>query len=372
MRRRLLTLVLAVLALPMVLGSVSRAQETPITVTDIAGRTVQLPGPVKRVVLGEGRQLLAMSLIHPDPASLVAGWPTDLIRQDPTTYGRYKARFPAIEKLPAIGRGSADTFSVEQALAVAPDVAILSGGYGPSVKSTNIVSHFAAAGIPVVFIDFIAKPIENTVPSMRILGKVLGRSAAAEAYIEFYTRRIERIRTGLAEAKPKSPKVFMHAHAGLGGCCNSPSRATIGAFIDPAGGSNIAADVIKQPFGQLNLEYVLSADPDVYVGTGGVHLIGKGGLVLGPGIDATTAVKSLEQVVSNPGLAALRAVQSKNAYGLWHIFNNLPMNVLAIEVLAKWFHPDLFADVDPEESLKIINERFLPVPMEGTYWIALP
>lgn len=350
--------------------SPARAGE-PIVITDIAGRKVAIERPVKRVLLGEGRQLLAISLIHPDPVSLLAGWPADLVRQDATTYGLYRDRFPGIEKVPLVGQGSVDTFSLEQALAVAPDVAVFSGGYGPSIKSTDVIARLEKAGIPVLFIDFMGRPLENTAPSLAILGQLLGREAEARAYIDFYNSHMQRVADRLAEAKPKAPAVFMHAHAGLGACCNAPARATIGAFIDAAGGHNIAADVLKTPFGQLNLEYILASNPDIYVGTGGVHLADKGGLVMGPGIEEKVSRAALAGVVARPGLAELAAVRNGRVYGLWHIFNNNPMNFLAVEVLAKWFHPELFADIDPDASLRELNERFLPVAMQGTYWVTL-
>lgn len=350
--------------------SFGRAAE-PITITDIAGRTVTIERPVKRILLGEGRVFLALSLIHSDPVSILAGWPADLIRQDATTYGLYRERFPGIENVPLVGQGSVDTFSIEQALAVRPDVAIFSGGYGPSAKSTEVISRLEKAGVAVVFVDFMANPLDNTAPSLAILGQLLGRETQAQVYIDFYNSRRQRIADRLAEAKPKPPKVLMHAHAGLGACCSSPARVTIGAFIDAAGGHNIGADVLKTPFGELSLEYVLSQYPDIYVATGGVHLAGKGGLVLGPGIDAEVSRAALAEIVARPGVADIAAVRNGRVYGIWHIFNNNPANFLAVELLAKWFHPELFADVDPAESLRELNEKFLPVPMKGTYWIDL-
>lgn len=348
----------------------AKAQDS-ITVTDIAGRTVTVKRPVKHIVLGEGRQLLALALLHPDPVSIMAGWPADLQRQDKVTYDLYRKRFPGLDQVPIIGRGSADTFSIEQALAAQPDLAILSGGYGPSSHSPDILRRFEAAGIPVVFIDFVAKPLENTVPSMELLGKVLGLEDKAAAFVDFYRSRMDRIANRLREANPPRPTVLMHAHAGLQDCCNSPSRATIGAFIDAAGGDNIAVGVIKQMFGKLNLEYVVAKNPQIYVGTGGIHLQGTGGLVMGPGIPEAVSRKFLGEVVQRPGIAQLDAVKNGRVYGLWHLFTNIPVNVLAVEVLAKWFHPALFADIDPDASLRELNEKFLPVPMQGTYWVSL-
>ena len=68
---------------------------------------------------------------------------------------------------------------------------------------------------------------------------------------------------------------------------------------------------------------------------------------------------------------SLKAVREGRAYGLWNYFNAVPLNILAAEVFAKWLRPDLFADIDPEATLKEINARFAAVPFDGAYWIAL-
>lgn len=351
-------------------STTARAQDR-ITVTDVAGRTVTIKRPVKRIVLGEGRQLLTLALLRPDPVSILAGWPGDLKRQDKTTYNLYRARFPGLDHVPIIGRGSADTFSIEQALAAQPDIAILSGGYGPSVRSTEVIRRFEDAGVPVLFVDFVDKPLLNTVPSIALLGKVLGVEQKAEAFVDFYNTRMNRITKRLKESNEPRPTVLMHAHAGLHDCCNSPSHATIGAFVDAAGGDNIAVEVIKQAFGKLNLEYVIDRNPEVYIGTGGIHMQGTGGLVMGPGIDVEVSRKLLSELAQRPGIAQLDAVRNNRVHGLWHLFNNMPLNILAVEALAKWFHPALFADVDPDASLRELNEKFLTVPMQGTYWVSL-
>jgi iron complex transport system substrate-binding protein len=361
----------ALIALGLLGATVNAGAEGTVTLRDVAGRDVTLTTPVKRILLGEGRQLLALAVLHPDPASLLAAWSADMRRQDKGLYEQYRAKFPALDQVPFVSRGSPDTFSVEQALAAAPQVAILSGGFGPSVRSDDMVRKLEAAGIPVVQIDFIEAPLKNTVPSIRLLGQLLDREARAEEFIAFYQSRMDRITTRLAQAKPAFPTVLMHAHAGYQDCCNSPGRVTIGAFIDVAGGHNIATDVLKQPVGQLSLEYVIQRNPDIYVGTGGMHLEALGGLVMGPGVEPATSRERLAKAVSNPGLAGLSAVRHRRVHGIWHLFNNMPFNVLAVEAMAKWFHPELFKDVDPDESLRELNQRFLPVPLQGTFWVNL-
>ena len=341
---------------------------TAFTVTDVAGRQVTLDGPAERVLLGEGRQIIALSLLHPRPADVIAGWLGDLVRLDPETYEQYRQVYPQIDEIPLVGVMGEESFSIEKALAVAPDVAILSGGHGPSEESTNVIRQLEAAGIPVVIIDFSAHPLENTVPSIELLGQVLGREAQAQAYAAFYRARMDRIAERLEAAAPERPSVLMHMHAGAWECCRSPGAGNLGELITFAGGRNIGADVIPGALGVLNLEYIIAQDPDVYVGTGVPGRRAEGGVELGTGVPAAEARGSLREVVQQPGLAEMAAVRDGRVYGLWHNFYTSPVNVLAAEAMARWFHPELFADVDPAATLQEMNERFLAVPLEGTFW----
>ena len=77
-------------------------------------------------------------------------------------------------------------------------------------------------------------------------------------------------------------------------------------------------------------------------------------------------------VKNNPsGSETEVAVKTGKVYGLWHYFYASPFNILATEAVAKWSHPALFKDVNPEASLKELNQKFLSVPMTGTYFISL-
>ncbi|WP_315980744.1 hypothetical protein [Aliamphritea spongicola] len=43
----------------------------------------------------------------------------------------------------------------------------------------------------------------------------------------------------------------------------------------------------------------------------------------------------------------------------------------AVQVFAKWMYPQAFADLNPDQTLQTLFERFQPVPLEGTYWVKL-
>lgn len=346
----------------------AQAQLQP-SIKDLRGRTVQLQQPAKRVLIDDGRFLVALSLIHKDPVSVLAGWPRDINRVGEKTYEQFRAKFPGIEKVQLVA-SSASTFSLERVLAVKPDVAVLSLGRGPSDEELRACE---AAGIKVVFIDFFNQPFENLEPSLRILGQIVGRQEEAEKFLAFRKQRMDRISNALkTNPSVNRPKVFLEAHAGISGdCCNSPGKGNIGDYIEFVGGHNIGADVLPAASGRLNIEYVVSQNPRVYIATGGPHLEATGGLIVGQGYTAERARASFAKVAARPAIASLSAVKEGRAYGLSHQLLNSPLDILAVEALARWIHPELFANVDPAASMKELNDRFLAVPLDGAYWIGL-
>lgn len=354
------------LLITLALGAAPAAAE-PTRVRDVLGREVVLPGPARHIVLGQGRHLPVLGLLHPDPVSLLAGWQDDM-RRDTAAYEQFRARFPALADVPRVGGGAVESLSVESIVAARPDLVILSRsadalGGAPG----SMTRRLEAAGLPVIVIDFFEHPLTDTVPSLEALGRAIGRAEQADALIAFYRRHLDRIAAGLAGTAQR-PRVFVHAHAGGATCCFSPGRGTFDDVVRVAGGRNIAAEVLPGPFGQVSLEYLIGADPEVYVATGGAHLARSGGLVLGPGTDPTDAHGALAALLAQPGLSGLSAVADGRAYGIWHGFNDQPTHIVMIEALAKWLHPDLFRDLDPAATLAEINARFAAVPFRGAYW----
>lgn len=355
------------------LGLLCSAVASAATLTDLAGRQVQVPDKVERILLGEGRMIYSLSLLEgKHPFARVAGWQGDFRGLDVQGYGAFHRAFPEAEKIPLVGGTSADTFSVEKALAVHPDLAImaLSGGHGPSPDS-EAVKQLQAAGVAVIFVDFSNHPLSNTVPSMRLLGQALGREQQAQAFIDFYQRSLARVTDTLAQAgQLKQPTIFIDMLAGLQDCCGSPGTGNFGEMIKLAGGRNIADGRIPGPIGTLNVEYILSSDPDVYVATG-VFAAGQGGVTLGYSATLQQAHDSLRQAAQRPPLNELRAVRQGNVHGLWHIFYDSPEHLVAVQALAKWLHPQLFKDLDPDQTRRELYQRFMPIPASGVFATSL-
>lgn len=54
---------------------------------------------------------------------------------------------------------------------------------------------------------------------------------------------------------------------------------------------------------------------------------------------------------------------------IWHHFYNTPMNVIAVQALAQWFHPEVFAELNPDATLAEFYRRFQPIELDGIYWV---
>ena len=371
----MLRAVLTVLALLLPLASAAAADRAEVT--DLAGRKVAVPAKVERIILGEGRYVPILAILdREDPIRRVVGQLGEFQRLDPGSYAQYLARFPRLGEIPQIGRVSADSFSVAQAIALEPDVAIFGlEGHGPSPNTAEVIAQLEAAGVTVVFVDFRRDPLKNTRRSIDVLGRVLGREAEAAEFLAFYDAELKRVTDRLATVSER-PSVFLESRVGLNDlCCETMVNGMMGRFIDLAGGRNAAAGIVPGEVGTVNVEHLLTHEPDIYIGTatGAIATAAQtpNRIVLGAGVTPEMARASLEHATRRTGIGDLAAVREKRAYAVWHHFYNSPFNVAAVQAFAKWFHPAAFADLDPEATMRTLYARFQPFPLDGTYWISL-
>lgn len=342
-------------------------------VRDITGEVVSVPDHPQRIILGEGRLIYALEPLEGRHLfDHIVGWQGEFREADTQNYEQMLKTFPEAARVAVIGRTTADTISPEKVLDLHPDLAIFSTtGHGPG-QSGDVTARLRAAHIPVLFVDFRQDPVKTTVPSMLILGQALGREAEAKAYTDFYEERLKAIRS-VVETIPEAqkPTVFINMLAGARqSCCHTAGRGNMGAFIEAAGGRNIAASLLPGYIGDVSAEMVIAQDSDVLIldGTRGPGHSGPG-LKMGSQVTPEMAEASLNSLLQAPELAGLKAVRNGRAYGIWHTFYDSPFNILAIEVMAKWFYPERFKDLDPEADRSLVQSRFTAMPNSGTYWI---
>ncbi|WP_332684344.1 ABC transporter substrate-binding protein [Bosea sp. (in: a-proteobacteria)] len=348
-----------------------------VTVTDVIGREVKVEAPVRKIILGEGRQMyFVAALDKEDPFKRVVGWRDDLGKADPENYKAYLKRYPQIAKLPTFGGMKDGAFDVEQAIALKPDVLFLNIEAKVASDEAKLVEKLASVGIPVVYVDFREKPFEHTEPSMRLIGKLFGKEQIAEDFIKFRAGQIALVTERLAKAPDlKRPLVMMERAGGYSDdCCMSFGNENFGKMVEFAGGRNLAAPLIPATFGTINPERIVADNPDVVIVTGSSwegYVPGGNWVGLGAGADMTEARRKLANLMKRPAFAQSAAVKNGRVHGIWHQFYNSPYQFVAIQQIAKWLHPELFKDIDPDATMRVLHERFLPLPYEPGLWVSL-
>lgn len=349
------------------------AMAETVEVTDIVGRTVTIERPVDRFVISEGRYIPLLALLRPEaPVEGVVGMMTTLGWTQPGLEAQLYERFPEAREIPLFGHKSADSVSVERIIDLKPEVAIFGiGDHGPGTENAELIGQLEAAGIAVLFIDFRMDPLNNTVPSVELIGRVLGAEERAAAYTAFYRERRQRVLDRVATASAR-PTVFMQVHPGRRECCWGMADGMLGPFVGKAGGINIADAAAPGPTTQHTAEFLIVEDPDVWVGTASgtaeEYRRGDPPVALGPGMTPEDARDSLRSYLDAPEYAPLTAVRTGRAHVFWHNFYNSPFNVVVLEALAGWLHPELMADSDPQATLQKIFDDFLPFELDGTYF----
>lgn len=362
-------------ALSLIAASPSPADT--VTLTDITGRKVAVETPVRRVILGEGRQAFFTAVLETEnPFARVVGWRDDLREADPDSYAAYRAAFPAIDAIPTFGGFKEGTFDIEQAVSLHPDVLILNLEAKAATEEAGYEEKLARVGIPIVYVDFREKPFEHTVKSMEIIGALYGKPERAAEFNAFFTAQMARVRDVIAaRAELDRPLVFIERAGGYSeDCCMSFGSENFGRMVEEAGGTNMAGPFIPGTFGTVNPEQIVASDPEVVIVTGGnwqAYVPGGAWVGVAPGADTEAAKAKLGALMQRPAFTHLRATRTGDVHAIWHQFYNNPYSFVAVQRIAKWLHPDLFADLDPEATLKELHDRFLPVAYRPGYWVSL-
>lgn len=224
------------------------------TVTDSAGRTIEVPDTITRVYAAGPPAMVLVYVLAPET---LTGWPRK----------PYPEEMPYIAKpyrdLPETGRltGRGGEANLETVLALKPDL-ILDFG---SVRDTYISLADRVqtqTGIPYALID---GRFENTAEALRLVGRILGvpeRGERLAAYVEKTFSDLDRVLADVPEVE--RPRTYLARgpeglETGLKGSINTE-------IIERAGGRNVAdSGDGRRGIVQASMEQVIVADPDTII-----------------------------------------------------------------------------------------------------------
>ena len=257
---------------------------------------------------------------------------------------KYKLFFPELRKLPSVG----NYFSpdLEAVLNLKPDVLI------PFTAMTKEQKE-KLPGITVIFLGL--RFAERTEDGVRILGYIIDKEEEAETYIDWYNGYLDKIKSrteGLSE--DEKAHVFIWGHFKPGGDYTSVHRDNRqGRMCAIAGGKNIIENIQYTGWWtKVDPEWVIEQNPDIIVAT----VMGSYGYGVEDSLEMAAA---RDDILNRPELANVNAVKNGRVYMLDN--SNMaggPRSLVGIAYMAKWFHPELFEDLDPQEIHQEYLDRF--------------
>ena len=221
------------------------------TVTDSAGRTVEVPDRIDKVFAAGPPASILLYILAPEK---MTGWP------NPPTAEERPFIAPVYRDLAALGRltGRGGTANLEVVLNTKPDL-ILDFG---SVRDTYVSladNVQEQTKIPYILIDgrFSATPA-----ALRLLGEILGLKERGETLAKYVETTFEAIDAVLKTTPDgKRPRVYLARgpdglETGVVGSINTE-------IIERAGGRNVAQAAGQSGLVRASMEQVIVADPEI-------------------------------------------------------------------------------------------------------------
>ena len=349
-----------------------------ITVTDIAGRTVEVEKNPRKVVLGEGRMIYTLALLDNDnPFERVVGWKDDMIKFDPDAYRKYLAAFPEAADLPNFGSPYSGEWNLEAVIALGTDLVVMNLGNLLRAQESGIIGKLESAGVATVFVDFRQDPTQNTIPSIQLLGRIFDKRDEADAFTDFYQRQMKLIYARISGIPAdERPVVFIENAAGYNpnSCCRTYGAANLGRLVDLAGGRNWGSLKFPGFSTNVSLEAIFADDPEVIIGTGANWSEANPdtrAVLFGYEATEEMVQERLAGLAARKGWSDLSAVRNRRFHSVYHQFYNSPYHFVAMQVFAKWLHPELFDDLDPDATMTALHDTFLPIDHSGVFWGSL-
>lgn len=309
-----------------------------VTVTDSAGRTVEVPQPLERVIVLSSDHAVPLKCIGVSPDKVVGI--SKYVADD-------KEILPEISKKAQVG--SSFSPNLEKIVELNPQVIFAYVKWpGPDKLEKKLPGE-----IKVVRLD-LYKP-ETMKREIKLLGRMFGQEEEAEKYAGFWFSKIEAIEKKVKDLK-EGERVRVYYEHGVKPYHTCSQGSGYHQLVEMAGGINIARGLVGG-YPEVDPEWVIEQNPGVIIR----DLYGHAGF---GNPDAGPLKKSAESLKERPGFGEIKAVKEGEVYTFTHSLWGGSFKNIGACYLAKVFYPELFKDLDPEKYLKEHMEKYLGVEYE--------
>lgn len=224
------------------------------TITDMAGRTVEIPEDIKKVYSTGQPGVVMLYTLCPEK---LLGWCLELGDEAKEYIDAQYLSLPVL----GLMQGSNDTANKEEIMGREPDIIILVTEIDEdAIETADDIQDKMC--IPVVVLDY---SLESLYKSYKFLGEIVGEEQRAEALGTYCDETIKNAKT-IAATIPESEAVSVYYAQGSKGLQTAPAGSSHSEVIDLVGGKNVVT-LEAESDGRLgvNMEQVLLWNPDVII-----------------------------------------------------------------------------------------------------------
>lgn len=334
----------------------------PVTITDMDNRQITLQKEPKKVILQDGRDIMALALLdREDPFKRVITWNNLLKKQDTRSWELLSEKWPASKDIIDMGFSDQGEVNLESVLAKQPDVMIAQLRAKPALEQTGVIATLNKLNIPIIFVDYQRDPLKNTAKSVELLGTVLNQESRAKEYTDYYQQQLSHIKQ-VTETEKNKPTVFIEPIAGNSeSCCFTHGHSGWGALVEAVGGKNIGSELLPGSTGFVSIEQIIAMKPDIYIMTGSKRP-NQNVLPFGYNVSQDEVATTFNKLLSRATFQTIEPVNKGEVFGVYHHFYNHPYNIIGMEVLAKDFYPQALKQLNPEADYHHIIKNFTQIP----------
>lgn len=306
--------------------SIAKGEEKELTLVDTADRVVTVKKPLKTLV---GSNIAVLKSLGLDVKDMVIGRYNQVDVQ---------AFSELSDDLLDVGSGWAP--DIEKILKLNPDVVFL---YPPgfTYDTEPTLQLLESSAMTVLCFKLQTPQIHRE--EVTKLGYIFNKRDEADRYLDWYEGVIGDVKeTALSLPDDKKVRVYFESYKPY------TSYPQYG-YINESGGIDIFAG---RPGGEVDPESVVNADPDV------ILKVAYPGGGYQKDAENNSDLKALrDEILGRPELANVTAVKSGRVYVITsYLLTYLPhcnnLECFQIAYQAKWFYPDLFPNLDPDEILE--------------------
>jgi iron complex transport system substrate-binding protein len=328
-----------------------------VTVMDEVGRTVTIQLPVNKIISTDYRQMEVLLAIG--ARDMIVGVDSNFHKQMPY-FGLEDAAEAGIH---------AKEVNYEQVLALHPDLVIVPTRQGASADEISE----KLKGVPVLALSLSNR--DHIIPEAEIMGVILGKEDESKKLIEWIKKYDGIVEERTASLKAEDcPTFFFEYMSDLDRkwWAIVPINPSAGRTAEGCGGVNIASDLpLNESTTTLEVgaEWVLSKDPDY------IFMDFMGGDMCSVGKSEEDVKDNLNALIEDrvsEGFLNFTAVKNNHVFVLSRDFVSGPRWAIGHVCIAKWLHPDLFKDLDPDEMNREYLKEFQGMELEGTWTYPKP